>query len=311
MRRPNILISIFFIKCYFAGEVRICTADEASICIDNSNCGFLDNFPICYCKPGYSGSADAETEGECAPDKNEVTVSFHQVETSIPWNWNLVSKDSEIHKEANGIITDILTDLTNGAPIYVYGPWTVKYFKTEFFRSITDPSKADVNVYVVYGVQEETTEDLLEAEDIIIEAVKQPLINSMATATAVFLESNTEESLEESVQFKTAEVKTVEDLPFTPCPSQECWDFADGKCTVKLDPRGNPLCATITCSHDQLSVTFGTNLFKYDDTVPNPWMKGSNLAVPSYDTDREEWTMNCPIGKCNMQAGQQMKQGQQ
>ena len=57
-------------------------------CLPNSDCFLLDDYPQCYCKVGFSGSADAEYEGECALDKNEIVVKMKNIFTKIPWNSN-------------------------------------------------------------------------------------------------------------------------------------------------------------------------------------------------------------------------------
>lgn len=65
----------------------------------------MDGFPSCQCKIGFSGSADAETEGACLPDKNEVSVQMSGIKTDIDWKDHLLLENSE---EAFGAKKDII-----------------------------------------------------------------------------------------------------------------------------------------------------------------------------------------------------------
>ena len=73
----------------------LCSDIESSSCIENSVCYLLDGFPSCQCKIGFSGSADAETEGACIPDKNEVSVQMSGIKTDIDWKDHLLLENSE------------------------------------------------------------------------------------------------------------------------------------------------------------------------------------------------------------------------
>ena len=83
----------------------LCSEQEGSNCIENSVCFLLDGFPLCQCKIGFSGSADAETEGECLPDKNEITIQLGGIKTEVAWEDSLLIEGSkEAYKAKKDII---------------------------------------------------------------------------------------------------------------------------------------------------------------------------------------------------------------
>ena len=182
-------------------------------------------------------------------------------------------------------------------------------------------------------MQANTEEDISKATALIKEIIQEPFESLILSSGSVFGkwgELNTFESLcmdtfhvdgdlTSTTQTNSTRctTKTTTTTPKTtttsayyiPCPSSECWDYVNGSCSIKLDSVGNPVCATVSCDYNKLAVTFENNLFGVNGDTTDPWGVGPALATPTYNHQQGHWTLDCPLGDCNMEVGQEEKNG--
>ena len=112
----------------------------------------------------------------------------------------------------NREISDVLED----GPVYVSGPWTVKYFDTKFEKSERNFGKTDVTISVVYGTQEEAPDQIESAYRIIYSNIYEPLVSLMQSTPSIFggwEELNSEKSLADSI---SNEIIDSEVSPYSP-----------------------------------------------------------------------------------------------
>ena len=112
----------------------------------------------------------------------------------------------------NQEISDVLED----GPVYVSGPWTVKYFDTKFEKSDSHFGKTDVTISVVYGTQEEAPDQIESAYNIIYSNIYEPLVSLMQSTPSIFggwEELNSEKSLADSI---SNEIIESEVSPYNP-----------------------------------------------------------------------------------------------
>ena len=85
-----------------------------------------------------------------------------------------------------------------------------------------------------------------------------------------------------------------------PCPSGTCWSFNTeiGKC--QLIPSAN--CATVTCNHDNMVVSFKSELYGVTDNDPNQPF-GSGTCDPTWDGINNVWSVTTALGACGHSIG--------
>ena len=150
-------------------------------------------------------------------------------------------------------------------------------------------------ITILYGVQEEDTS---EFETLLKDSVAKSVMDTIINQQSVFGRENTLDTLEASVSSCGR------------CPSCECWEEVNGKCKIRINAAGNPLCAKVTCLHNRLFVAFDNTLFARDN-VRNPWSNGNGVSVPQWDPELGKWTLDCKIGECNMQTSQSLQDGKE
>ena len=166
----------------------------------------------------------------------------------------------------------------------------------DFERGVDEKTMAAITI--LYGVQEEDTS---EFETLVNDSVARSVMDTIINQQSVFGGENTLDGLEASVSSGGKAGK---------CPSRECWEEVNGKCKIRVNAAGNPLCAKVTCLHDRLFVAFDNTLFERDN-VRNPWSNGNGVSVPQWDTALGKWTLDCKIGECNMQTAQSVQDGKE